>query len=130
MTIKFGYTIAYVDNVQDELSFFERAFGTKSRFLHPSGDYGELDTGNTILAFASHELGKSNLPSGYKKCEPDQPLGVEIALVTNDVEAVHAKALQEGAKEMSAPAAKPWGQRVSYVISPAGVLLEICSPMN
>ena len=42
--IKFGYTIAYVDNVNDELTFFEKAFGLERQFVDPSGDYGELDT--------------------------------------------------------------------------------------
>ena len=50
--IKFGYTIAYVDNVDDELTFFERAFGIERRFIVPGGDYGELNTGDTVLAFA------------------------------------------------------------------------------
>ena len=47
--IRFGYTIAYVDNVNDELTFFEKAFGLKRRFFDPSGDYGELDTGARSL---------------------------------------------------------------------------------
>ena len=54
--MKLGYTIIYVPNVAESLSFFESAFGLSRRFLHESGDYGELETGETTLAFASHEL--------------------------------------------------------------------------
>ena len=125
--IRFGYTIAYVD---DALTFFERAFGIERRFVDPSGDYGELDTGDTVLAFANHQLGQSNFPAGYAKGTPDRPMGVEIALVTDDVNTVHIKALEHGAKELRGPVEKPWGQTVSYVATPFGVLLEICSPVN
>ena len=128
--IRFGYTIAYVDDVDDALTFFERAFGIERRFVDPSGDYGELDTGDTVLAFANHQLGQSNFPAGYTKGTPDRPMGVEIALVTDDVNTVHIKALEHGAKELRGPVEKPWGQTVSYVATPSGVLLEICSPVN
>ena len=128
--IRFGYTIAYVDDVDDALTFFERAFGIERRFVDPSGDYGELDTGDTVLAFANHQLGQSNFPAGYAKGTPDRPMGVEIALVTDGVNTVHIKALEHGAKELRGPVEKPWGQTVSYVATPFGVLLEICSPVN
>lgn len=47
--MKFGYTIIYVPNVAESLSFFETTFGLSRRFLHESGDCGELDTGETTL---------------------------------------------------------------------------------
>jgi catechol 2,3-dioxygenase-like lactoylglutathione lyase family enzyme len=92
--MKFGYTIIYTEDVSQSIEFFENAFGFKRRFIHESG-YGELETGGTALAFASHELGKSNLPNGYVKANGDKPLGVEIALVTDDVAAAYTKALDE-----------------------------------
>jgi hypothetical protein len=48
------------------VEFFEKAFGLERRFVHESG-YGEMETGTTALAFATHDLGASNLPSGYFK---------------------------------------------------------------
>ena len=101
--MKLGYTIVYVPDVSASLSFFERAFGLKARFLHESGAYGELDTGETTLAFASHEVGESHFPGGVVRAsESKAPLGMEIALVTADVEAAHGKAVREGATELSA----------------------------
>ncbi|MBV6286813.1 VOC family protein [Pseudomonas aegrilactucae] len=129
--MKLGYTIVYVPDVEASLSFFENAFGLTRRFLHESGDYGELDTGPTTLAFASLELGNSNFPEGFVAASDSQrPLGMEIALVTDTVAAAHAEALVNGATELKAPETKPWGQTVSYVRCPAGVLVELCSPMN
>ncbi|KKZ12200.1 MAG: hypothetical protein TE42_05410 [Candidatus Synechococcus spongiarum SP3] len=33
-------------------------------------------------------------------------------------------------KELGRPVEKPWGQTVSYMATPSGILLEICSPVN
>ena len=128
--MKFGYTIVYVPDVLASVEFFEKAFGLKRRFIHESG-YGEMETGATALAFATHDLGESNLPNGYVKASHSAtPLGMEIALVTNDVAAAHAQAVAHGAVSVKEPLLKPWGQTVSYVRCPDGLLVEICSPVG
>ena len=128
--MKFGYTIIYVADVAASLEFFGKAFGIKTRFIHESG-YGELETGETILAFASHDLGRSNLPAGYMAADASQlPLGIEIALVTNAVAEAHSRAITAGAKSLKEPMQKPWGQMVSYVQCPDGTLVELCSPIS
>ncbi|MFD2644825.1 VOC family protein [Pseudomonas japonica] len=129
--MKLGYTIAYVADVAASLSFFEKAFGLQQRFLHESGDYGELETGATTLAFASLELGEANFPGGVLAAsDSERPLGMEIGLLTDDVPAAHARALEAGARELKAPQVKPWGQTVSWVRCPAGILVELCTPMG
>ena len=129
--MKFGYTIAYVPDVAASLEFYENAFGLKRRFLHESGTYGELETGATALAFATHELGHSNFPGGHVGAsESGKPLGIEVGLVTPDVEGAHAAALRHGATELASPSKKPWGQTVSYVRCPDGTLVELCTPMG
>jgi lactoylglutathione lyase len=129
--MKLGYTIVYVPDVAASLSFFEAAFGLRRRFLHESGTYGELDTGETTLSFAAHELGHMNFAGGHVAAHNSaQPLGFEIALVTEDVAAAHAHALRSGATEMAAPQRKPWGQTVSYVRCPDGILVELCTPIG
>ena len=128
--MKLGYTIIYVPDVAASLAFFEQAFGLSRRFLHESGTYGELATGETTLAFAAHELGDMNFPGGHVAAHTSPaPLGFEIGLVTSEVAQAHARALLAGAKELAAPKEKPWGQVVSYVRCPDGVLVELCSPM-
>jgi len=129
--VKLGYTIVYVPDVAASLRFFSDAFGLAKRFLHESGTYGELDTGETTLAFAAHELGDGNFPGGHVRAnESTEPLGMEIALVTTDVAAAHARAVSCGAKELAAPTEKPWGQVVSYVRAPDGTLIELCTPIG
>ncbi|MES2889857.1 MAG: VOC family protein [Pseudomonadota bacterium] len=129
--MKFGYAIVYVPSVAESIGFFTAAFGFQQKFLHESGTYGELSTGETTLAFASHALGEMNFPMGHVKgSESAKPLGMEIAFVTEDVMAAHAQALKHGALELAAPSQKPWGQLVSYVRAPDGTLVELCTPIG
>lgn len=127
--MQFAYTIIYTHNVLKSIEFFEQAFGIQRRFI-VENSYGELETGTTTLAFAAHELGADNLPNGYIKADDTLPLGIEIALVSDDVGAAFDKAVAAGAQAIKAPMPKPWGQIVAYVRCPDGTLVEICSPMN
>lgn len=129
--MKFAYTIIYVPSVADSLMFFENAFGFTRRFLHESGDYGELDTGETTLAFACIGLGNINLPNGFVAASASAlPIGIEIAFTTKNIQADHNRAINVGATEIKPPEAKPWGQTVSYLRCPDGMLVELCTPMS
>jgi len=128
-----GYTILYVEDVAASLSFYEEAFGLVRRFFHDDGGkaYGELETGATRLAFASLALATEHL--GRAPVTPDPagaPLAFEIALVTDDVDALYKRATAAGAATVSAPAVKPWGQTVAYVRDRAGYLVELCTAMG
>lgn len=124
--MRFGYAIAYVQDVEETVSFWERAFGLRRRFVHESGQYAEMETGEITLAFASNDLGESNLPGGFRRNDPSEPpAGIEIALVADDAEAAFRSALEAGGTAASGPKTKPWGQTVAYVRDPDGVLVEI-----
>ncbi len=129
--MKFGYTILYVSDVEASLSFYEKAFGFARRFITPEKDYGELESGETTIAFASLELGQSNFSQGFKPSQPSQePFGVELALVTENIEVDFKRALEAGAVEFEPLATKPWGQQVGYVRDNNGFLIEICTPVQ
>ena len=129
--MKFGYTIVYVSSVTEALTFYKEAFGFETRFLHDSNQYGELETGTTVLAFASHAMGEMNLGGQYQKVDPIAvPLGIELAFVTDDVAAAYAKAVAAGAIPIRPPIEKPWGQVVAYVRAKDGALIELCSPIG
>jgi len=124
--MRLGYAIAYVEDPERTAGSWERAFGLKKRFVDESGQYAEMETGGTALAFASNALGESNLPGGFSKNDPGEPpAGVELALVTEDVEDAFRRALEAGATAVAEPKTKPWGQTVAYVRDPDGVLVEI-----
>ena len=128
--MKFGYTIIYVSDVAATIKFYLDAFGIQARFVHEGGDYAELNTGETTLAFAAHSLGDLNFPDGYSKLtELSRPAGIEIALVTDDVSSAVANAVAAGAKVICEAKVKPWGQTVAYVRAPDGCLIELCTPV-
>jgi lactoylglutathione lyase len=128
--MRFGYTILYVSDVASSLDFYERALGQRRRFLHESGQYAELDTGDTALAFAAHELASANLPGVYRPEErPSSLPAFEVCFVTENVQAAFDRAVEEGATAVSSPQTKPWGQDVAYVRDPDGNLVELASPV-
>lgn len=127
--MKFAYTILYVRDVGRSLAFYESAFGLPLRFLHESGMYGELDTGATTLAFASHEIALSNLPGGFQPSDlASPPSALEVAFQTADVPTAFERAVHAGASSVAEPKTKPWGQTVAYVRDLDGHLVELCTP--
>lgn len=129
--MKYGYTIVYVSSVEETLNFYQKAFGFEIHFIHESKTYGELNTGETKLAFASHELGDTNLNGKYLKGNVDnKPFGIELAFVTEDVRASFEKAVASGAIPLKYPEEKPWGQIVGYVKAIDGSIVELCTPIS
>lgn len=126
--MQFGYTILYVDDVPKTIAFYEAAFGFARRFVHEAGDYGELDTGSTALAFSSLRL-MAELGKKPQRATAEAP-SFEIAFTTADVPAAVAQAVAEGARLVQAPQQMPWGQTVAYVADINGALVELCTPMG
>ena len=126
--MQFAYTILYVADVPATVAFYEQAFGLRRRFLDPEGQFGELDTGSTALAFSSLAL----MTSLGKSPQPANPAGpsCEVAFTTADVPTALARALAAGAQLVQAPEQMPWGQTVAYVHDLNGFLVEICTPVT
>ena len=123
----FRYTILYVVDVAKTLGFYQEAFGLETAMLHESGDYGELETGDTKLAFSSlrlmNELGKN-------PCAPDsESPAFEIAFEVDDVAVALEQATRAGATLVQATQEMPWGQTTAYVRDLNGFLVEICTPV-
>ncbi len=127
--MRLGYVIMYVKDIQETVAFYEKAFGLKTRFIHESGAYAEMETGTTALAFADENLVKDSLHFRPNR-HLEEAAGIEISLVTDLVEQQFDKAIQAGAVSVVKPAQKPWGQTVSYVRDNNGCIVEICSPVE
>ena len=54
----------------------------------------------------------------------------EIALVTDDVAAAVARAVEAGARLVQEATAMPWGQTIAYVGDLNGFLVELCTPVR
>ena len=125
--MKLNYVIIYVEDALRATEFYQKAFDLKTRFVHESNTYAEMDTGETILAFANNEMLQMNTgieaSTGTKKC-------FEIAFTTDDVSKSFEKAILNGAKEIRKPEEKSWGQTVAYVQDIFGTIIEICTVME
>jgi len=122
------YIILYVPDVGAAMDFYARAFGLELRFLHDGGDYGEMATGETRLAFSSIALMQS-LGKQVANTAPERP-SFELAFATDDVPAALERALSAGAALVQGANDMPWGQTISYVRAPEGTLVEICTPTD
>ena len=121
-----GWVIVYVEEPSKAVAFYKDAFGFDVKF--DVGDYAELSTGSTTLAFASYALGEKNFPGGVQRAG-DQPANVELALVTTEVDEAFTGAVEAGCTPLADPEDKPQGQRVAYVRDPFGTLLELATPL-
>ncbi len=121
-----GWVIVYVEEPDAAAAFYERVFGMRVEFA--VGEYAQLDTGSTKLAFAAYSLGEQNFPGGVRRAE-GQPFNVELALVHEDVDGAFQHALDAGCEALAEPKDKPQGQRVAYVRDPFGTLVELATPL-
>jgi lactoylglutathione lyase len=128
--MKLGYTIIYVADVIATIDFYEQAFGIERRFVHDSNMYAEMQTGETLLAFAAEPMAEMNGLAVRPNRNTDVAAGFEIAFVTADPKAAYHRAVNAGAAAIKVPVEKPWGQLVGYVRDINGCLVELCSPIG
>jgi predicted enzyme related to lactoylglutathione lyase len=122
---RYAFTTLVVADVPRSVRFYEQAFGLEPGHAHAEGDYAELETGSTRLAFASEELAARHWPLRYTPNRAgNPPPAVELTLVVVDVDAAFARAVDHGATAVVEPTEKPWG-RAAYVRDLDGLLLQL-----
>ncbi|MBD2777833.1 VOC family protein [Iningainema tapete] len=127
--IKFGAAVIYVpEGAKDVLDFYSRAFGLSILSYDPTYDFGELDTGESKIAIASHVAGEFMVGEKYPQSGNVRPVNVEIALLTSDVPAAFVRAVNAGCTPLCEPKTMPWGQTVAYVTSIEGTLVGLLTP--
>lgn len=128
--VTYGYTILYVSDVAQIVAFYVAAFGFTQKMITPEGDYAELETGGTTLAFAAYSVAQYN---GIDIAHTDPatlPPPCEIVFVTDNIEETFAQTVRAGATVVTEPVQKPWGQMVGYVRDVNGFLVEVCTKVE
>ena len=124
--MKFRYLTVFVDDVARTLAFYDAVFGLRASFVHESGQYAELETGATKLAFSAHTLAREVVAGAYRAAAPaEPPLGFEIGLQVEDARVAYDRAVAAGAASHREPASMPWGQTIAYVRDPDGTLVVL-----
>ena len=128
--MRLGYVIAYVADVDATIEWWEGAFGLGRPGAHRGGSYGELDTGATTLSFASHEMGKANLPGGFVARDlPGHPRRSRSHWwTTTYTRPTPARSRPERAS-WPPPSRSPGVRPSRTCATPTATLVELCSPM-
>ncbi|KAL6519593.1 hypothetical protein OROHE_017413 [Orobanche hederae] len=130
LTPRYAYTVVYVEDVAKSIAFYAEAFGYHVRRLDDSHRWGELESGQTTIAFTparQHETddltGKVHIPhSDRERINP-----VEVCFDYSDVDAAFKRAVENGAVAVSEPEEKEWGQKVGYVRDIDGIVVRMGS---
>ena len=120
--MKFAKTIVYVEDAKASIEFFERAFGWKGTYWDQGA--GEVDAGDTKIAFATYTVGQSHLPT----IGAPGAVAFEIGISSEDVERDFQRAVEAGAEPVQEPQKMPWGQISSYLRCPDGTVIDLASP--
>ncbi|MDQ6984521.1 MAG: VOC family protein [Ghiorsea sp.] len=123
--MKLSYVILYVQDIEKSVQFYQKAFGIKHKFTHEGGDYAEMETGDTTLAFCVHDLAENLIGKNYAKATSDVLLGSQITFEPNDVKKAYQKAIETGAMLVSQPEVKPWNFEVAIVKDLDGHIVEL-----
>jgi lactoylglutathione lyase len=125
----FASVVIYVpSDAKRILDFYVDAFGLTLRQYDATFDFGELETGNTSIAVASHGAARFMVGKLYRESGDGFPQNVEIALFTDAVGPAFDRAVKAGCSALAAPRVMPWGQTVAYVRSIEGTLVGLLTP--
>lgn len=124
--MKFSFVTFYVRDIKKITMFYENAFGLKTRFVHESGLYAEMETGATVLSFSQTELARTIVPQGYMESSlSGKPANMQIGFEPADVKAALKNALACGATLVADYEVKPWGWESAMIRDIEGNLVEL-----
>jgi lactoylglutathione lyase len=121
------YVILIVEDLDRALRFYTGVLGLK--LGHRSGDYAQLDTGATRLAFYTRSAMGKTLGIFLESPALNSP-GFEIGFKVADVDATFSELVERGAVPLVSPTNRFWGQRTAYVRDPDGHLIELAQELH
>jgi catechol 2,3-dioxygenase-like lactoylglutathione lyase family enzyme len=121
------YIVLIVDDLDRALQFYTGILGL--RLGHRAGEYAQLDTGTTRLAFYTRNAMSKTLGLALQ-APPHHAPGFEIGFKVSDVDAAFEELVSKGASPAMEPTTRPWGQRTAYVRDPDGHLVELAQDLG
>ncbi|KAF5744621.1 hypothetical protein HS088_TW07G00196 [Tripterygium wilfordii] len=125
----FAYTVVYVKDVAKSVAFYAKAFGYNVRRLDESNRWGELESGQTTIAFTpAHQHETDDITGEVQgSVSVRERAPIEVCFAYSDVDAAYKRAVEHGAVPVSEPEDKEWGQRVGYVRDNNGIVVRMGS---
>ncbi len=121
----FDYTVLVVEDLDRALAFYVDVLGLELN--HRSGPYAQLRTGATRLAFYQRDAMAETLGMELQPCPENAP-AFELGFFVANVDNAYAELVVSGARAVTPPCDRPWGQRTAYVRDPDGNLIELVEP--
>jgi lactoylglutathione lyase len=121
------YVILIVDDLDRALRFYTEVLGLK--LGHRSGDYAQLDTGATRLAFYTRRAMAKTLGMSLEP-PAENAAAFEIGFKVADVDAAFGELVARGALPVAEPTDRFWGQRTAYVRDPDSHLIELAQDLR
>ncbi|CAH1417817.1 unnamed protein product [Lactuca virosa] len=112
----YAYTVVYVKDVAKSVEFYGKAFGYPVRRLDDSHRWGELESGQTTIAFTPVHQHETDDLTGEVQEQKSKTR-------RNQVE----RAVENGAEAVCPPEDKAWGQKVGYVRDIDGIVVRMGS---
>ncbi|MGH1364790.1 MAG: VOC family protein [Calditrichia bacterium] len=124
--MRLSYTILYVKDVAKSIEFYQKAFNLEHCFTHESGDYAELNTGETTLAFCNYRLAADILRRDSQEMESERCASrTQITFEPAHLNTAYEQAVSHGAKTLAEPETKPWQFEVAILEDPDGHIIEL-----
>ncbi|KAH9701173.1 VOC domain-containing protein [Citrus sinensis] len=120
--------VIYVTDVAKSVAFYAKAFDYTVRTLDHSHRWGELESGQTTIAFTRlHQHETDELTGSVQTPSSPQRQPIEVCFAYADVDAAYKRAVENGAVPVSEPEDKEWGQKVGYVRDINGIVVRMGS---
>lgn len=116
------YVVLIVADLDVSLRFYTDVLGLE--LGHRSGAFAQLRTGATRLSLYERASMAQTVGRPLRAPDPDAP-GFELGFKVADCDVAYAELVARGARPVTPPATRPWGQRTAYVGDPDGHLIEL-----
>lgn len=111
-----------VSHVENSIDFYKRAFGFESHFAMPDSQgliqYADMHYHGQLLLMMGPEGAEGS--AALAPATSGTPAPVRLYVYCEDVDALHARAVANGAESLSDPEQMFWGDRVCRLRDPDG----------
>ncbi len=121
------YIVLVVADLDRAIGFYADVLGL--RLAHRAEAYAQFDTGRTRLALYTREAMGKTLGTPLVAPSADAP-AFELGFKVADAEAAYAEIVRKGARPVTPPIDRSWGQRTAYVRDPDGHLVELAQDLG
>ncbi|GAA0232500.1 VOC family protein [Saccharothrix mutabilis subsp. mutabilis] len=123
MTITGIFPTICSDDIAATRDFYASLFGMSPVFENDW--YVQLQAGSTHLQIGVVRRDHGSVPEGHREL----PAGTLVAIEVDDVDGVHAKALDAGLTMLLDLRDEPWGQRHFITRDPSGTMVDVIKPI-